>query len=70
MIYFFKTFLISGILLLNMLGLSAQNKSSSKAPFYKINYSKYIGKTVEYFFSDFKLPIKDTISIRDYGFIP
>lgn len=56
-IYFF----LSLVLLLNTENLSAQNKCAKK-----INYSKYIGKTVEHFFSDFKLPIKDTIPIRDY----
>ena len=51
------------ILLLNAGSLSAQSKSKA------INYSKYINKTVKYFFSDFKQPIKDTTPIRDYGII-
>lgn len=64
---------LSMVLLLNASSLPAQNKSVSKKQPKTINYSKYIGKSVEHFFSDFNLPIKDTIGIREYfgmiGFI-
>jgi len=68
-----KNIFLSVILLLAALQLSAQNTDGLKKRPKAINYSKYIGKTVEYFFKDFPLPIKDTIGIREYvgmvGFI-
>jgi len=69
----FISIFFSVMLLLNVVNSSAQNNSSSKKQTKTINYSKYIGKTVEYFFSHFNLPIQDTIGIREYfgvvGFI-
>jgi hypothetical protein len=46
--------------------LYSQNKPVVKNQSKPIKYSKYIGKTVQYFFSDFSLTIKDTIPLRDY----
>jgi len=57
---------LSVTLLLNAVHVTAQNTGGSKKQQKAINYSKYIGKTVAYFFSDFPLPIKDTIPIRSY----
>lgn len=58
--------LLGIVMLLNVMNLSAQNIDTLKCQRQSINYSNYIGKTVEYFFSDFPLPIKDTIPIRNY----
>lgn len=54
------------IILGSWLNVGAQSNTSSKNKSKPVNYSKYIGKTVEYFFSNFPLPIKDTIPIRNY----
>jgi hypothetical protein len=54
------------MIIFNANDLYGQNKLALKNQSKSINYSKYIGKTVKYFFSDFSVPIKDTIPIRDY----
>lgn len=44
----------------------SQNINTQPHKLQTINYSKYIGRTVEYFFSNFSSPILVTIPIRNY----
>ena len=60
-------FIILSVGLMSFIKITAL--AQDKGQLQTIEYSKYIGKTVKEFFSDFNLKILDTVAVREFAYI-